>query len=177
MPKIYTKTGDKGETSLYDGSRVSKNDILIDLLGDIDELNSSIGNIIEIKLVFVDNIQIWLFDLGTLIANPKKIYHFDKDLIYTKELESEIDRMTASLPKLNNFILPIGSINICRAVCRRVERKLVYVKDLYEHIDNNSIIFINRLSDYLFTLSRYANYISNKNEIIYSKTSILEKII
>lgn len=174
MVKIYTKNGDGGFTSLYDGSKISKDDIILDLIGDIDELNSFIGNINEIQLDILNNIQFWLFDLGTIIANPIKKYNFDINLTYTKQLEGIIDIYTEQLPKLINFILPSNSINICRAVCRRVERKLVNYKKINDElIDNNCIVFINRLSDFFFTLSRYVNFINNINDIIYKKTNIL----
>jgi cephalosporin hydroxylase len=86
--------------------------------------------------------------------------------------------MNGRLPKLTNFILPTGSINIARAVCRRVERKLVSVIKDYEHthINDNAMIFINRLSDYLFQLSRYAHFLTNKKEVIYHKSEILTLI-
>jgi len=82
--RIYTKTGDKGETSLYDCTRVSKSSSLIDLLGDIDELNSFIGIIESDKIL--DELQVWLFDLGTIIANPRKKFKFDVNLEFTKIL-------------------------------------------------------------------------------------------
>jgi len=167
---IYTKTGDDGSTSLYDCSRVSKSSVLIDLLGDIDELNSFVGIINSTNLL--TDIQIWLFDLGTIIANPVKKYSFDINLEYTKILETEIDKMTAQLPKLSNFILPSGNIHLSRAIARRCERKMVEAKTSYQHIDNNCLIFINRLSDYLFTLARYDNM---NNDIIYKKSNILTK--
>jgi cob(I)alamin adenosyltransferase len=169
--KIYTKTGDKGTTSLYDMSRVPKSSILIDLLGDIDELNSFIG-IIENDMILSD-LQIWLFDLGTIIANPKKKFNFDINQVFIKILENEIDKMTSELPKLSNFILPIGNIHLSRAIARRCERKMVEAKTEYSHIDDNCLIFINRLSDYLFTLARYDNI---NNEIIYIKSDILTPI-
>ena len=171
--KIYTKTGDKGETSLYDCSRVSKSSSLINLLGDIDELNSFIG-IIDSEYLLKD-IQIWLFDLGTIIANPKKKYNFDVNQEITKILEKEIDNMTGELPKLSNFILPSGNIHLSRAIARRCERKLVKLNTM-SHIDDNCLIFINRLSDYLFTLARYDDFKKNKKEIIYRKSSILTNI-
>lgn len=165
---IYTKTGDDGSTSLYDCSRVSKTSVLIDLLGEIDELNSYIGIIESDKLL--SELQVWLFDLGTIIANPKKKYSFDKNLYYTKILEKEIDSMTSDLTKLTNFILPSGNIHLARSVARRCERKLVEAKKDYNHIDDNCLIFMNRLSDYLFTLARYEN---KGNDIIYKKSDIL----
>jgi cob(I)alamin adenosyltransferase len=167
---IYTKTGDDGSTSLYDCSRVSKSSVLIDLLGDIDELNSFIGIIKTPRLLA--EIQIWLFDLGTIIANPVKKYAFDINLEYTKILEKEIDSMTAELPKLNNFILPSGNIHLSRAIARRCERKMVEAKVNFKHIDNNCLVFINRLSDYLFTLARYDNI---GKDVIYKKSDILTK--
>ena len=172
--RIYTKTGDKGLTSLYDCTRVSKASNLIDLLGDIDELNSFIG-IIESEFLIKD-IQVWLFDLGTIIANPNKKYLFDQNLEFTKILEKEIDIMTNELPKLVNFILPVGNIHLSRAITRRCERKLVEVKMENHHIDDNCLIFINRLSDYLFTLARYDLYKKGIEENIYKKSSILQLI-
>ncbi len=172
--KIYTKTGDKGTTSLYDCSRVSKSSILIDLLGDIDELNSFIG-IIDSSFLLKD-IQTWLFDLGTIIANPNKKYSFDISQEFTKILEKEIDMMTQQLPKLTNFILPSGNIHLSRAIARRCERKLVDVITIgdYKHIDDNCLVFLNRLSDYLFTLARYDCFMKGKDENIYKKSSILK---
>lgn len=172
--KIYTKTGDSGLTSLYDSSRVSKSSSLIDLLGDIDELNSFIGVINSEYLI--KDIQIWLFDLGTIIANPNKKYTFDCNLEFTKILEKEIDNMTSKLPKLVNFILPNGNIHLSRAITRRCERKLVEVKTITTHIDDNCLIFMNRLSDYLFTLARYDLYMKGFDEDIYKKSMILQPI-
>lgn len=168
--KIYTKTGDKGTTSLYDCSRVSKASKLIDLIGDIDELNSFIG-IIDSSVIIKD-IQIWLFDLNTIIANPKHNYLFDNDEKIIKIIENQIDELTSKMPKLKNFILPSGNIHISRAICRRCERKLVDIIDLYPHISYQCLVFLNRLSDYLFTLARFEN-LNNNNEVIYKKSSIL----
>ena len=177
--RIYTKTGDDGSTSLYDCSRVSKSSYLINLLGDIDELNSFIG-IIESEYLLKD-IQIWLFDLGTVIANPNKKYVFDQNLEFTKILEKEIDNMTNELPKLVNFILPSGNIHLSRAIARRCERRLVKLisnhnSTIAKHIDHNCIKFINRLSDYLFTLARYDCYKKGFKENIYKKSAILTLI-
>jgi len=175
MSKIYTKKGDKGMTSLYNGENISKDSSIIDLLGYIDELNSFIG-ILDIENDFIFNIQTWLFDLGTVIANPDHNYNYDLDLINTKKIENEIDIMTDNLPKLTKFILPRGNINLCRVICRKVERKLVFCKNIHKHIPENTIIFINRLSDYFFTLARYVNFINNKDEVFYKKSDILNII-
>ncbi len=169
--KIYTKKGDKGVTSLYDCSSVSKSCDLIDLIGDLDELNSFIG-IIESKEI-LPSLQTWIFDLSTIIANPKHKYIFDKDDIIITLIEKEIDRLTEKMPKLKNFILPSGNIHLSRAICRRCERKLVGLIDNNEHIPTSCLAFLNRLSDYLFTLARYENM---ENEIIYVKSDILTKI-
>lgn len=166
--KIYTKKGDTGFTSLFDCSRISKSSELIDLIGDLDELNSFIGLINNPEIL--PDIQVWIFDLNTIIANPKNKYLFDDDLSNITLIENEIDRLTAILPKLNNFILPSGNIHVSRAISRRCERKLVSIIDKYIHIPANCLVFLNRLSDYLFTLARYDNM---NNEIIYRKSTIL----
>lgn len=183
--KIYTKTGDKGQTSLYDGSRVDKSNSIIETLGNIDELNCEIGCILahcinydndEIKIL--EKVQNWLFDIGTIIAMPKNKDSteiiFDKNEEYTLQLETLIDLMTNKLPKLKNFILPGGNIIIAnihksRAICRRAERSIVLLANNNNYIKINCIKFINRLSDYLFTLARYVAFINNVPEIIYKK--------
>jgi len=170
--KIYTKTGDNGMTSLFNMERVYKDNILIDLLGDIDELNSYLGIIKDTRML--PHIQVWLFDLGTIIANPNKKYNFDINLEFTKTLEYEIDNMNDSLSKLTNFILPSGYIHLSRAIARRCERKLVEAKkNNYDHIDDNCVVFMNRLSDYLFILARYEN---KNNDVIYKKSDILTPV-
>jgi cob(I)alamin adenosyltransferase len=168
--KIYTKTGDQGITSLYDCSKISKSSDIIDLIGDLDELNSFIGIISNEELI--PEIQVWIFDMNTIIANPKHKYTFDVDNIALTTLENEIDRLTEKLPKLTNFILPTGNIHIVRSICRRCERKLVGLMEKYPHILPNCVKFMNRLSDYFFTLARYDNM---NNEVIYRKSSILRK--
>jgi len=168
--KIYTKKGDEGQTSLYDCSSVSKSCDLIDLIGDLDELNSFIG-IIESNEILA-SLQTWIFDLSTIIANPKHKYNFDEDNAIIILIEKEIDRLTELMPKLKNFILPSGNIHLSRAICRRCERKLVGVIDNNQHIPNKCLAFLNRLSDYLFTLARYEN---RDKEVIYKKSDILSK--
>lgn len=196
--KIYTKVGDKGNTSLYDGTKVSKDDIVIDCIGNIDELNSDIGciisflNILKIEKLdeneefdklqdqidILTEIQSQLFDLGALVACPndpvKKNVTFDTDQQFTKTLEKSIDEMTASLSKLTNFILPGGSVEMSmvhrsRTSCRKAERKLVHVKNNDINVNENALIFLNRLSDYLFTLARFIGKLQKVDEVIYRK--------
>ena len=180
MPKIYTKTGDKGETSLYDGTRVLKCDHIIDVLGNVDELNSEIGsiialydknlsnNLIDNNFEFLKNVQSVLFDMGSIIAYANKN---ELDELYILNIEKYIDEMTNKLPKLYNFILPGGNLLMAqvhrtRTICRRAERKLV---ELSHTNINTCIKFLNRLSDYFFTLARYIGFVNNIPEIIYKK--------
>lgn len=163
--KIYTKTGDKGQTSLFGGARLPKNHIRIEAYGTVDELNSYIGLVRDvteneqIKLVLKE-IQDRLFTIGSnLASDPSKniitpdVYQKDIEL-----LESEIDRMTAELPPLRSFILPGGhtTVSFChiaRCVCRRTERLVVALAE-NENVELVIVQYLNRLSDYLFTLCR-----------------------
>jgi cob(I)alamin adenosyltransferase len=187
--KIYTKVGDKGNTSLYDGSKVSKDDIIIDCIGNIDELNSDIGAIISHVnvlssekltkyITILTDIQSQLFDMGALIAYPtksdKKELDFDNDNTFTKTLEDAIDEMTTELPKLVNFILPGGSIQMSsvhrgRTICRRAERSLVNLKTNNITVQDNCLGYVNRLSDFLFTFARYVGHVQEIQEVIYKK--------
>lgn len=163
--KIYTKKGDKGFTSLFGGKKLSKDDLRIEAYGTVDELNASIG----VLLALVNNgsvktellrIQRNLFNLGAILAtDPSKISMvkpFDAEEI--KRLEVLIDSMETDLPALRNFLLPSGSLavsqcHVVRTVCRRAERRTVSINSL-EPLQNEVIIYLNRLSDYLFVLSR-----------------------
>lgn len=190
--RIYTKTGDKGNTSLYDGTKVSKDDIVIDCIGGIDELNSDIGcvisflNLLELtkrmelkkQIDILVDIQSQLFDLGGVVACPndpqKKNMTFDTEQKFTKTLETAIDEMTNLLPKLTNFILPGGSIEMsmvhrARTACRNAERRLVHVRNNHINVNENCLIFLNRLSDYLFTLARFVGKTQGVQEVIYKR--------
>lgn len=173
--KIYTKTGDKGETGLFGGDRVSKDSIRISAYGTIDELNSFIGyTITEIKDASVkDNlikIQNYLFIIGSDLATPETEKNAKLNIqrtpeLFINEIEKMIDHYDAKLDELKNFILPGGSksaslLHICRTVCRRAEREVVSLKNSVT-IGDNIIIFLNRLSDLFFVLSRYENKVSN----------------
>lgn len=172
MAKIYTKTGDKGETSLVGGQRVSKSDVRIEVYGTIDELNSHLGlaRAALSKVVVLDNqlerIQNWLFNLGSLLAaEPTDRAQYQLPAIqqfHIQFLESSIDEMSSKLAPLKQFVLPAGTdasarIHCARTVARRAER-LLLSKELAEHRPALAVEFLNRLSDYLFVAARYANH-------------------
>ena len=169
--KVYTKTGDSGTTSLISGKRVPKHHLRIKAYGTIDELNCWFGIIrssrvsekIQNELI---TIQKKLMIIGTQLSNDSiKSLNFKFEKITIKDvsnLESMIDIMTDSLPDLKNFIIPggneiISNTHLTRCVCRRAERCITELNE-YSKIDSVIIFYINRLSDYLFTLSRKLSY-------------------
>ena len=155
LTRIYTRGGDKGETSLGDGSRVSKLDPRVSALGDVDELNSHVG-----WAGGLDRIQNELFDLGADLSVP---YEAGDDRLRITDdaigrLEEEIDAANKALPELRSFVLPGGSerasrLFLARAVCRRAERSVLAVPDTNPRV----AVYLNRLSDLLFVLGRAAN--------------------
>ncbi|MDB5108971.1 MAG: yvqK [Mucilaginibacter sp.] len=164
--KIYTKTGDKGFTSLIGGTRVPKHHLRIESYGTVDELNSYIGLIRDQEIGEHDKdilkqIQDRLFTIGaSLAADPEKSKMVIPDLNIAdiELLEKEMDDMTGQLPELKHFILPGGSnmvsfCHIARCVCRRAERLTVHLSE-ESTVDEKVNIYLNRLSDYLFTLAR-----------------------
>lgn len=172
--KLYTKTGDEGETGLVSGNRTLKSDLRIELYGELDELNSRIGFSCSLMtqdfreiIDFLHHIQSAIFDLGSNLAceveNRAKFNLPQISDSFITVIESAIDKLDSELPTLKNFILPGGSlmassIHLCRTNTRSVERKLVhYFQEVGEELPKNSIVFLNRLSDYLFVLSRYVN--------------------
>ena len=171
--KIYTKTGDKGLTSLIGGTRVAKYHIRIESYGTVDELNSYIGlvadqNIAEADKQILKQIQDRLFTVGSsLAADPEKSKMVIPDL-HDEDitlLEDEMDRINEQLPELRHFILPGGSnaisyCHIARCVCRRAERLTVQLAE-QSVVDEKVIIYLNRLSDYLFTLARKIGFEGN----------------
>lgn len=183
--KIYTKSGDKGETSLFGGERVQKHNQRISAYGTVDELNAFIGLALtevksnEIRDVLID-LQNKLFIVGSDLATPDteknkklKIERTSSDFI--QKAENDIDSFTDKLEELRNFILPGGSkgsaiLHICRTVCRRAEREVVALKQT-EYINDNVVVFLNRLSDLFFVLSRYENKVSAHPDIIWKPTS------
>jgi len=179
--KIYTKTGDNGTTSLYGGERVSKHDIRVEAYGTVDELNSYLGmlrdiiNDKEIESSIVE-IQKVLFKIGGLLATDptkklnsvktKRLEIIDSDI---KFLESQIDLMSLSLSKMTHFIIPGGNeivsyCHVCRSISRRAERRVTQLNDL-QMVNKNIIPYMNRLSDYLFTVSRKVSEDMKSEEI------------
>lgn len=182
--KVYTKTGDSGETGLVSGNRTLKSDLRIELYGELDELNSRVGLACsllgsELKFIqvinFLHHIQSAIFDLGSNLAcevDNRERYNLPQiSNEFIQDIELEIDKLDSELEPLKNFILPGGStfsstIHLCRTNARSVERKLVhYFNYTKEELPANSIVFLNRLSDYLFVLSRYTNKIMGIEEI------------
>jgi cob(I)alamin adenosyltransferase len=164
--KIYTKTGDQGQTSLIGGTRVPKHHLRIESYGTVDELNSYIGlirdqQVSEHQQNLLKEIQDRLFTIGSALASdPEKSKMKIPDLHQEdiELLEKEIDTMTADLPELRHFILPGGSnaVSFChlaRCVCRRAERICVHLSE-DSFVDEKVMVYLNRLSDYLFVLSR-----------------------
>jgi cob(I)alamin adenosyltransferase len=188
MVKVYTKTGDRGTSSLYNGMVCSKTDCHFDALGSVDELQSHLG-LLYYKLSILSSersersersevdevqellqvIQTRLMDIGTSIATPSgSRYESTRFQSHEAELETMIDTLTTALPPLKNFILPGGSessalAHICRSVCRRAERHLLLVPNP----DSTALIYINRLSDFFFTLARWLNFHQNIPDIVY----------
>lgn len=179
--KIYTRTGDDGTTGLIGGSRVKKHNIRLESYGTIDELNSYIGLIRSMQTdpqtdQVLETIQNKLFVIGANLATDESITIVKRQLPCKKSdvelLEKEMDRMNASLPELRNFILPGGCqassfCHVARTVCRRAERRIVELAESHE-VDSLLIKFVNRLSDYLFVLSRKVTLDQNAPEILWS---------
>ncbi|XP_032899673.1 corrinoid adenosyltransferase isoform X3 [Amblyraja radiata] len=185
-PKIYTKTGDKGYSSTFTGERRQKDDNVFDALGSTDELTSAIGLAMEFCLEkgheFVDElheIQCVLQDVGSNVATPissARESHLKRTAFSGKpviELEQWIDRYTEQLPPLTNFILPSGgkcsaTLHLARSICRRAERSMISIVQSGE-ADRNAARYLNRLSDYLFTLARYAAMKEGMKEHVYKR--------
>jgi cob(I)alamin adenosyltransferase len=165
--KIYTKTGDEGETSLIGGTRVPKYHLRIEAYGTVDELNSWIGLIRDqempaSKVDLLLEIQDRLFTIGSLLASDPDKSKMKLPMLEQQDidlLEQEMDKMEENLPPLKSFILPGGHstvsyIHIARCVCRRTERLVVHLSE-DNVIDSKISIYLNRLSDFLFMLSRF----------------------
>ncbi|XP_004636409.1 cob(I)yrinic acid a,c-diamide adenosyltransferase, mitochondrial [Octodon degus] len=186
IPKIYTKTGDKGFSSTFTGERRPKDDQVFEALGTTDELSSAIGFAMELVTekghAFAEElqkIQCTLQDVGAALATPQSsareahLKHTAFEAGPILELEQWIDSYSRQLPPLTAFILPSGgksssALHFCRAVCRRAERRVVPLVQMGE-TDANVAKFLNRLSDYLFMVARYAAMKEGNQEKIYKK--------
>lgn len=164
--KIYTRTGDHGQTSLFGGARVPKSDARIEAYGTIDELSSHLG-IVRTTLLpaevdtILNQVQIDLFEIGAHLASPGTSRFPGVDTARIEELEHAIDAMERELQPLTTFILPGGSssaahLHVARTVCRRAERLVVALQD-ESPATISTIGYLNRLSDYLFVAARFAN--------------------
>ena len=179
--KLYTKTGDKGKTSLLGGTKVAKDDLRIEAYGNVDELNSFIGYLKDQKQV--ENklkkqlywIQENLFTIGSILATEPGFSGFELSKISEEkvtELETWIDKFEREVPPLKNFILPGGHpivslSHVCRTVCRRTERSIITLAN-NNQIDAVIIKFVNRLSDYLFIFARAVGQQLNAPEILWT---------
>jgi cob(I)alamin adenosyltransferase len=169
--KIYTKTGDDGTTGLFGNARVRKDALRIEAYGEVDELNASLGVVIahlpslaHSARGWLDAIQSDLFILGALLATPPQAERKPAALPpqRVQALEEQIDQMEKNLKPLKNFILPQGTpcaafLHLCRAISRRAERRVVAL-DSQEKVDPLILIYMNRLSDFLFVLARWVNF-------------------
>lgn len=173
--KIYTKKGDFGKSQIIGKKNINKNELIFEVIGTLDELNSIIGiSNFYIKSKNLLKIQNTLFLIGTYMAlNNKKLFnnkHITKIKNHTIKLEKDIDAINDKLPPLKNFIIPGGSkksayTHLARSITRRCERKIVKLSKK-QKINNVVLVFINRLSDYFFVLARYYNKVG-KNDVIW----------
>jgi cob(I)alamin adenosyltransferase len=176
--KIYTKTGDLGETSLFGGARVRKDDARIEAYGTVDELNSVIGvaraawpsSSVDAQLYAI---QSDLFDIGAHLASPGSSRFAGPDAARITALEQSIDAMESDLAPLKTFILPGGSLaaahlHVARTVCRRAERLVVTLHD-EDVATTASITYLNRLSDFLFVTARFANHVHGVPDVPWTR--------
>ncbi len=181
--KIYTKTGDTGQTSLVGGTRVSKADLRLDAYGTADELNSFIGLLrakIEYKRLdeLLESIQNKLFNLGAYLATSPEGKQVQQETLLheadVEALERAIDTLEADLPPLRGFILPAGTecvalAHVCRSVTRRLERHMVALTDTPRAEDLICLQYVNRLSDFLFVLARKIAHTDGCADVFWKK--------
>jgi cob(I)alamin adenosyltransferase len=187
LNRIYTKRGDQGETSLVGGQRVSKDDLRIESYGTVDELNAfvgmacvSAGELVQrdprLALIgaILRRVQHELFNLGSILATKPEDVHPKQPRVTETEvhqLEQEIDAMNEELSTLRSFVLPGGSmlnaeLHACRTICRRAERIVVALSRV-EEVPNETIRYLNRLSDALFVWSRWVNHVLGIPEVLW----------
>ena len=183
--KIYTKQGDKGKTSIIGQNRIDKHDVRIEAYGSVDELNSYFGllrSIDEVKDVkflynFLIKCQNNLFKIGSYLAQTKEKREKNKEFLILNDtildLESIIDKIEKEIPPITRFVLPGGNISsahfqIARTICRKSERRITFFNKK-EQLDDNLLVYINRLSDFLFVSARFLLFRSSENELFWEK--------
>jgi cob(I)alamin adenosyltransferase len=180
LSKIYTRTGDKGQTGLADGSRIQKSSYRIEAIGEVDELNSTIGILTaeldrsDVLQAPLSMIQQHLFNIGGMLATPEPKMLLIQDE-HVHMLEQTLDTYNADLPPLSDFILPGGTeavarAHLARAVCRRAERALIKLHE-HEPIQAELISYINRLSDLLFVIARVIGARTHEREVLWDKNA------
>lgn len=177
--KIYTRTGDNGMTSLFGGKRVEKHNLQVIAYGTLDELNSVLGLLISYltkgsePFTFLRQVQSDIFTIGAHLAGSKQeLNHIGKRV---PEMEKYIDTLDTDLPPLKNFILPGGKreasyAHLARSICRRAEREVIRLSKEHGMVDNQAIMYLNRLSDLLFILARYLNKKAHQDDIIWKSS-------
>ena len=177
ISKVYTKTGDAGTTSLVGGQRINKDDCRLEAYGTVDELNSQLGLLVAVmpdgdEKVMVERMQCCLFNVGTHLATDlatTPLYPSAKlPEGEVASVEQAIDDMIAAVPPLDGFILPGGCLaaaqaHVCRAVCRRAERRVIALQKQAQ-VGDEIVPYLNRMSDYLFVLSRKLNFLARHVE-------------
>jgi len=180
--KVYTRTGDDGSTGLIGGTRVEKNDVRLEAYGTVDELNAYIGLLLTYSIpqdvfAFLQIIQNELFIIGSYLATDSSKVEYNKNSLLgtdsIQRIEEHIDLLDSKLPVLNSFILPGGArdgaiCHICRTVARRAERRLYDLDSAYS-IGKEVLVYVNRLSDYFFVLSRFLTINAGGKEILWKK--------
>jgi cob(I)alamin adenosyltransferase len=188
--KIYTRTGDMGETSLFGGGRVSKNSVRVGAYGDVDELNACVGLAVTMGLVGstperLATVQGDLMTLGSHLATPQPEPPRKRPILpplpvgRISEMEEWIDELWEELPPLQNFVLPGGvpgaaTLHLARVVCRRAERSVVRLSG-EEDVEESIIQYLNRLSDLLFAMARLENERAGKGDVLWSPAQVGEE--
>ncbi|KAA6344802.1 Cob(I)yrinic acid a c-diamide adenosyltransferase [termite gut metagenome] len=182
--RVYTKRGDDGTTGLIGGARVAKNHIRLEAYGTVDELNSQLGLLVTYltdknDCDFIAEVQNKLFLIGSYLATDQEKVQVNNASSITpadiSDIEREIDKIDETLPVLHAFVIPGGSrgaavCHVCRTICRRAERCVLTFADNYP-VSSNLLVYLNRLSDYLFVLSRKMNINEKRNEIFWIRSS------
>lgn len=172
--KIYTKKGDDGTTSLVGGKRINKSSMRVEAYGTVDELNSNLGYLVSLmtdkhSICFIKSIQAKLFSIGGYLASePQTIVGNIISDEAISEMEAEIDSMDSCLQPIHCFVIPGGNPaaaygHICRTVCRRTERRILALQS-EQKMDAKVLMYMNRLSDYMFVLSRFLNIAQKKTK-------------